>query len=443
MNPPKIIRGCEHEPIVDPIPKECLERLNRHDIDRKKSETLGLHGKSGGFAPGNYIGMVWLGEGDNRVVLRVDSKFSTMDYIAMYMECMADPLTSDQTAKCLYVWSDEKPIETNGHDFSILIIIAYLRELNKFCQRHMRRHFMRERQNFVGKMRGKILPNENLRRNIIHARLDRIYCEYQSVSDDILENQILRTALERASHFFNEYRGDKDVLDALPQWIRASRAVLNGVSTKKVKPSDFTAARKHGAFAPYKHPLALAKLILQKLGPNPHEKNSQTYTPPYAFNSWKLFECYAEIKLSNKFKALKRGIKKDFLNAEDYMEIEPDFYIKNMDKQKPRIIDAKYKDIHDSYFTGTKTVHVDKKKKPSRHDVYQVVAYSQHRGLLDEMKCKDKNSVELGLAYPYIGESDDPVINKEPICVFMSPLTIYGIPCPAKKTTKTTSADDN
>ena len=440
---PSPIQAWEHH--SDPALANYREWLQKHKTKRHhKSETLGLHEKSDGLAPGNYIGMVWLGEGKDQTVLRVDSKFLDMDYIAMYVQCMSHPQIAEKAAQCLYVWEEQNPINTHGHDFSILAIIAYLRELNELCQRHMRRHFICKTQNLVGKVKGKILINKHLQHNIACARPDRIYCEYQSMSNDILENQILRAALERAARYLNlnEYRDNKKAFAVLQQWMRTSRAALQNVSTRHVKLTDFPIVRKHGTFAFYARPLALAKMILLHLGPNPHEKISQIYTPPYAFNSWKLFECYAEIKLSNKFKTIKRGIKKDFLNVEDYMEIEPDFYIKNMDEQKPRIIDAKYKDIHDSYFTGTKIGNIDKKQKPSRNDIYQVVAYSQHRGLLNEMKCKDKNSVELGLAYPYIGESEESVINKEPICVFISPLTIYGIPCPAKKKTKKPSADD-
>ena len=434
MTPPLIIHSREHEAASCSIPNEYREYLKKRIDSCKPRKLLGLHETKNGFAPGNFIGMVWLDKSDKPLVLRVDSKFSTMDYIAMYMECMAHPTISDRTAKCFHVWSDEELIDSGWHDFSILIVIAYLRELNKFCQQHMRRHFTREQQNFIGKVKGKILVGENLRRNIIHARPDRVYCEYQSVSDDILENQILRTALERASRFFNEYHGNKGALDILSQWIRTSRAALNGVSTKKVKPSDFAAARKHGTFAFYKHPLALAKLVLQQFGPNPQAKNSQTKTPPFALASAKLFECYVEIKLREKFSNVAPGKDTGSYDESGFnITIRPDFCIENKDGQKPHIIDAKYKDID---FMDLEISDSNKKRKLSRNDIYQVVAYSQHEKLRREMKCNDDDSIELGLAYPYVGESEEPVISQKPIRAFMSPLTVYRIPCPTKHNEK-------
>ena len=417
MTRPLIIQGWEHK--VNFTTQEefdCQKYLGKCIAGYKGGERkiLGLHKKGDDFAPGNYIGMVWLDEDDNRV-LRVDSKFSSMDYIAMYAECMAHPIVSDRTAKCLHVGTEEKFIDIGGRNFSVLIVITYLCELNKFCQRQMRRHFTHERQNFVGKMKGKILFSENLRRNIIRARPDRIYCEYQSVSNDILENQILRAALERASRFFNEYRGDKKVLDALPQWIRASRAVLNDVSIKKIKSSDFAVARKHGTFAPYKNPLALAKLILQTLGPNPQAEISHTKTPPFSLASDRLFERYAEMKLRESSPNIVTPQDTDTIDAGAFnVAVRPDFY--DNDKTPPRIIDAKYKKLNLANM--------------EQADIYQIIAYSQHRGLLNQMEC-ERDSIQLGLAYPSVNGSDK-IIDNKVSQAFFPDIVVYEIPCPIK-----------
>ena len=441
---PLIIQGWENRTDFRSIPEECqhpmeyLEQcIARHKS--KKYEILGLRKKGNGFAPGDYIGMVWLDKDDNQAVLRTDSKFPDMDYVAMYAKCAAHPRVGKRLDDCFHVWPEQNLIDTDKHDdFTILGIIAYLRELNNLCRRHMRRHFILARQNFVGKMKGKIIISENFRHNVISARSDRIYCEYQSVSNNILENQILRTALECAAHYFDTYLGDKNTLDILPQWIRASRAALIGVSTKKIKPSDFVVARKRGAFVFYKRPLVLAKAILQKLGTNPQAKSSQTQTPPFALDSAKLFEYYTEVKLSETISGIQRGPKVESSNAGDFnVTVCPDFYVP--DKQTPRIIDAKYKDVDSTYFTDKEIA--DHKRKPRRDDIHQIVTYSQHRELLKQMDCASSQSIELGLAYPYISNDVTSVAYKKQTRAFMSPLTIYGIPCPEKKKTKTTGAD--
>ena len=295
------VRAQEHE-VVDGFGDDHRQWLaDKFKLNSKEEKILGLYEKGGGYAPGNFIGMVWIGEGESRVVLRVDSKFEGMNYVRMFCECAEDPKVSDNL-HCLHLGEGDLIDAPDSKDFSLLIAVAYLRELKALCSRHLRRHFLRERQNFAGKVKGKILAGENLRRNVLRCRPDRVYCEYQSVSDDILENRILRAALERAARYVarNKIKTEsvKEELPRVQEWIRLCRSRLCGVSIAPIRPRDFAAARKRGVFAHYARPLQLAKAVLRQLGFNPQtELNESAKTPPYAINSEELFERFAELKL--------------------------------------------------------------------------------------------------------------------------------------------------
>ncbi len=443
MTPQNIICGKEHNQIF------CIESGNTYDIlDRHRewlavsqknygsAKTLGLHQKGDGLAPGNFIGMVWIGEGENKTVLRVDSKFPTMNYIKMFAECVADSCVGKHT-NCLDFWADEDLINVeNDNDFLLLTAIAFLRELNTLCTRHLRRHFMRERQNFVGKVKGKILIGENLRQNIIRQRPDRVFCEYQSVSNDILENRILRTALEKAARCIAKYAKNKKYNLSNPQeWIRACRAHLNGVSTAHIKQRDFVAVRTRGVFAPYKRPLHLAKAVLRQFGFNPQQDIKQTQTPPFALNSAELFERYAELQLRKQYRSLMvlrgRNIKGGEKSDDSFrVSVRPDFYIIDEDNKHLQIIDAKYKDIKDFY---------NDNGKPAREDIYQVIAYSQHQGLLKELlKIMNLNNepeinkpeIKLSLVYPSLDTKE--IEEWKTTTAFASELHVCKIPCPTK-----------
>ena len=419
MNPPKIIHGWEHHAIVD-WSENLRQWLTQKGTHWQRKETLGLHEKHGGYAPGNFIGMVWLGKGNSRVVLQVDSKFEEMDYIAMFAECAAHPIIGEKL-NCLHFWTEQDFIPIpQTQDFSILVAISYLRELNELCRRHLRRHFLREQQNFVGKVKGKVIIKENLRQNMSRCRPDRIFCEYQSVSDDILENRILRAALERASRYIADYRKINGN-NILQQWIRSCRAGLQGVSVVPIKRAEFSAARKRGAFAFYAKPLTLAKAVLLNLGLNPHaEIETNTKTPPFALNSAELFERYAEIKLLQKYETLKACYNTDISGGNEgfTVNVRPDFYVPFSEQQQPQIIDAKYKDIR-------------KYKHPMQNDIYQVVAYSCHKRLLEKMECEENNNIKLGLAYPDVQDRND-IDMREKTAAFLSDLHVYKIPCPIK-----------
>ena len=339
---------------------------------------------------------------------------------------------------CLHLGEGDLIDAPDSKDFSLLIAVAYLRELKALCSRHLRRHFLRERQNFAGKVKGKILAGENLRRNVLRCRPDRVYCEYQSVSDDILENRILRAALERAARYVARNKiKTKSVKEELPrvqEWIRLCRSRLCGVSIAPIRPRDFAAARKRGVFAHYARPLQLAKAVLRQLGFNPQtELNESAKTPPYAINSEKLFESFAELKLRKRYQHLQvQGATND--NEGDFsVKVIPDFYVPLQDGVV-HILDAKYKDFDD---------------KPLEGDMYQVVAYSQHKALLKKIKSHSGETaapvrIILSLVYPRLENNPDgDIAELKTTNAFHSELKIQTVPCPVKPAEEDSKNESN
>ena len=405
---------------------------DKFNLNSKEKEILGLYAKGGGYAPGNFIGMVWIGEGESRVVLRADPKFAGMDYIRMFCECATDPKVSEHF-DCLHLEKGDLIDAPDSEDFSLLIAVAYLRELKALCSRHLRRHFLRERQNFTGKVKGKILAGENLRRNVLRCRPDRVYCEYQSVSDDILENRILRAALERAARYVASNKiNTKSVQKELPrvqEWIRLCRSRLCGVSIAPIRPRDFAAARKRGVFAHYARPLQLAKAVLRQLGFNPQtELNESAKTPPYAINSEKLFESFAELKLREIHKNLQVQESTDS-DEEFSVNIIPDFCVACDNGGDAHIMDAKYK---------------DPAKAPEEADIYQVVAYSRHENLLKKLGSPAPDKITLSLVYPRLENTPNGGITDEKkTTIFHSKLKIQTVPCPVKPAEEDSKNESN
>ena len=429
-----VIVGREHSPLEFEEDSAIQGWLAAHS-HQTKTETLGVYSGHDGLRPGNFIGMVWVGKGDDKAVLQVDCKFTGMDYIKMFYECAVDRNVGDHF-DCLHFWADQELIsaEKKDEDFSLLIAVAYLRELKALCLRHLRRHFLRERQNFAGKVKGKILAGENLRRNVLRCRPDRVYCEYQSVSDDILENRILRAALERAARYVASNKiKTKAVQKELPkvqEWIRLCRSRLCGVSIAPIRPRDFAAARKRGVFAHYARPLQLAKAVLRQLGFNPQtEINESAKTPPYAINSEELFERFAELKLRERHSTLHApgGLENTISGGVFPVGVRPDFYVAHDSEGNTLIMDAKYKDT-DKFYNG----------KPAREDMYQVVAYSQHKVLLERIGFQPDETaapakIILSLVYPRLENDPDGKIEQwKTTNAFHSELKIQTVPCPVK-----------
>ena len=413
------IKATERRVIKD-IPPETAEALSRACTDFQDPKNLGLHDHNGKIAPGNFIGVVRVGD----CVLRVDSKFPEMDGLAMFLRCADHPKIGERMRDCLRFWPEESPIETNhAPDFCGLVAAAFLRELNELCARRLRRNFLWESENLTGKMKGKILTMENIRRNLARGRADRAACAYQSVSDDILENRILRAALERTAMFLSRRNLFADADGVLERWVRACRSALRGVSVARIRTGDFAAARVRGAFSHYRKPLHLARAVLESTGFALGDEGREcSAVVPFALNSAELFERWAELKLleSEGFAGARAGYARGntFSREDGRINVRPDFWVPARDGEEGWILDAKY-------------ARPPEDGKPSRENVFQMVAYSRHRRFVEErLGAKSEDSVSLGLLYPEVGEGGVEMLGADDS--FYARLSWWAVSCPVK-----------
>lgn len=433
------IRTQEHKTISKEQLAHLGEWIDKQSLrDPTKAETLGLHKKINGIAPGNFIGAVWIGEGENTTPLIAASKFMKpeMDYMSMYLACAEDPIIRAHLKKCFSFWPEQQLIKAEDlPKLNELLIAAFLRELNDLCTRHLRKHFERETENLRGKVKGKILLHLQVKKNLVHGRRDRVFCSYQTIKNNIPENRVLRAALEQSAKFVNSRPDPEAVLN---RWIHSSRAALSGVSVVKVNKSDFRNLRVRGSFLHYRRAIELAKFVLLRLGTDPHAEVSESAsTPPFAINSAELFERYAEKILRGKHPGLEAGYEKKDTAGDGgangfNVKVRPDFWIPKEPDANAKIIDAKYKSKHE-ISEETKNEDQDKNtSKPSREDIFQMIAYSRHKNLLEKkLNCGKDDTVELVLVYPAFNdgaEKEEKTDNS-----FFAPLTMRFIKCPVKK----------
>ena len=411
--------------IIKDLSPETAKSLSHACTDFRDPKTLGLHSRGGVIRSGNFIGAVRIGE----CILQVRSKFQKpeMDYMAMFLRCADHPQVGEHMQNCLHFWPEESLIEVDdAPDFCGLIAAAFLRELNDLCAHRLRRNFVREEANLVGKAKGKILSAENIRRNLSRGRAERVFCAYQSVSDDILENRILRAALERVAVYLSGAGLFRDGQGTLERWVRSCRSHLRGISVVRVRGGDFLSARSRGAFSHYRRPLHLARAVLESTGFDLDGANGRASgVVPFALNSAELFERWAQVQLleNAEFSELQAGYERSntFSREGGQIAIRPDFWLREKDENPAMILDAKYKFAPEG-------------GKFSREDVFQMVAYSRHRAFLEKLHpnaAKPENEpVQLALLYPQIREGK--IAPSLPDNSFHAPLSVWTIPCPAK-----------
>jgi hypothetical protein len=374
--------------------KICRDPAN----DIECAHVLGLHVEDKTVCLWNFVGAVWLRHGE--FVLSQPKPFLTgrrIDYISMWLSCLEDPVVADQMDDCFYCWPDEDPIpiDDQRNEFSLLIVLTFLRSLYVLCTRHIRRNFVHVSEDLVGKVKGRILLERHLRDNVARGRSDRTWCSYEIISNNCKENQILRAALERCAKFLSR-PGFAANLDIAHTWIHACRASLAQVEVKRVTEQWFRGIWYGGSFLHYRHSHLYAKMLLGMVGLDPDSDipgGQDLRIPPFALCTSELFERFCETRLRQhpKIAQIRPGYgRRSGTNLGGSLALRPDFLL--VFNGEAWIADAKYKpgwsgrEIENGGFPAN--------RDDLKSDVFQVIAYSRHLGV---RKFPDRSSAKEAL----------------------------------------------
>lgn len=114
-------------------------------------------------------------------VIEVSPKYARANFLGMIKYALELP----------EIGTDKLPINENDTFWEILVSI-FLKKLEELFQRGLMSNYIEYEEN-LNLIRGKIDFKEHLLRN--YNRKDRIYCRFDEFSQNILENQIIKTTL--------------------------------------------------------------------------------------------------------------------------------------------------------------------------------------------------------------------------------------------------------
>jgi hypothetical protein len=381
--------------------------------------TLGLNYEwYGRLATSHFVGAVHIPINDDQsVTLKVFPKGNdqnmAVDYLEMFFTCLGQPTISGQLGHCLYFWPAQNPIKgfSEAPKFSIMIVAMFLRELEQFCRRHLRKDFHHTRQNLTGKVKGRILFREQLAENVLRGRPDRFFCQYQVLSRDSIENRILRAALSQAKRCLSRQSYLlRESGTSVWGWASTSDAALAGVPLVRVADTDFNRVKIGGLKKAYRRPLYWAQKVLKLLGsdPNTDALPASDELPPFAIDMNELFERYCQALLIHEYGTnLWSGYHN--INLGNVIKVRPDFIVKG----EQIVLDAKYK--YEWEDPGKALDYM-------RSDIYQIMAYTRHQTVAN-MACKNhdtgKGSFEKAIIlYPYIQANPEVIVlgGEEIIC---------------------------
>jgi len=280
---------------------------------------------------------------------------------------------------------DVKPIPVDSESdkqSNIVSITVYLQMLKALCQKPLLKRITSVENNYICKIKGKVIVEKNIRFNTCRGRNDRIYCKHIEQSTNIPENRILKAALLKCKTALNTYfQSDLRALRPYTELIGYCEQSL-----KNVNPYDYFDTNRYytfsGCYTHYKQVVNLAKTIINYKSPDYSTPSSNVnYVIPYSISMDTLFEAYVRAYLKrngiNSYKKRrpnepfleKYDTKIDVLSEELSLEsseyikgpIKPDIIIR-MEGRNPVVLDVKYKN--------------HKNKYSAREDRLQLLAYA-------------------------------------------------------------------
>ena len=305
-------------------------------------------------------------------------------------------------------------------EYKILTYISFVRLVLDFTRRGLMSKSVRKTQNFTGKIRGKIDIKNQITKNVMRGRDDRQYCKYSEKSVDIIENQVIKYALNIV------IKDSKSLgLNSIERSIGILKRRFSGVSDVKLSVSEIDRIILPAMYQSYRPMFQLAKVIISEKTLYPTSDGDRVGVIPYAINMPLLFECYVRTILKEQIKNINEKNKNYYIEMKKFvpdkrrsydesygcrMSTKKDCYIKGNlvpdivleyyedDKIKTkgyRVYDVKYKWINNKDNKNNKNI-----KNNARDDRLQFLAYCFIYGVRGEIEDEDDVHFYSGLIFP-------------------------------------------
>lgn len=347
----------------------------------KDVEYLGIFNDGGIPKAHYYIGASWFIKDEFAFVVKpkVD-----VDYIKLFMTALEMNSENEAAYFSNYYYIDfERPaIKANALDNIItpLLILHYISLLRHLVSRGLKKGYVVREENLQSKIRGRILLQRHLTKNVFAKREDRVFCRFQEFTEDIPENRILKKALSFSVRFINQLPSFKSHLQELTPHLSMIGSAFENVS-EDVTIAQVAKVNAGKIFRHYESAIKVAKLILRHFDYSiDNASETAQSVRPFCIDMPRLYEMYV---LSLLRKAYGDQIQ---FQVKGYRKTQVD-YIKKSEKEK-LIIDAKYKP---RYNEGNKGI---------LDDIQEISRYARDEKILKALDWRPELDSENGRSFP-------------------------------------------
>ena len=334
----------------------------------KDVEHLGVFNDGGIPKAHYYIGASWFVK--DKCVFVVKPKVD-VDYIKLFMTALEMNSENEAAYFSNYYYIDfEKPaIKTDALDNVItpLLILHYISLLKHLVSKGLKKGYIVREENLQSKVRGRILLQRHLTKNVFAKREDRVYCRFQEFTEDIPENRILKKALSFSVRFISQYESFKSHLQELMPLLSVIGSAFENVS------KDVTIAQVAK--------VKVAKLILRHFDYSiDNASGTAQSVRPFCIDMPRLYEMYVLSLLRKAYgDQIQFQVKGSHKTQVDY--------IKKSENEK-LIIDAKYKP------------HYSEGNKGILDDIREISGYARDEKILKVIGWKPEEESAKGNYFP-------------------------------------------
>jgi 5-methylcytosine-specific restriction enzyme subunit McrC len=348
-----------------------------------------------------YIGIDWLREKESYIV--VHPKIENLDYVRMFVHCLKHPEIS-KFLKDSYHFDFNKPTikpDTAVCELIPFMIVHFLSLVDKITKHGLKKNYIVVEENLNSKIKGRIMFSQQLKKNIVAKREDRICCRFQEYSVNCLENRLLKKAMV----FIQKYSAHH--LKQYPELIQKENRLLSYFEniSEEISYSEIKRVKVNALYKEYVEAIDLAKKILQRFGYSYKKADGKTIDnelPPFWIDMSKLFELYVYSLLKEKYKHI------EYQKQGTYGQ--PDF----LDTANQLIIDTKYKEVYQKFVNFSELKEQKERDKVAK-DIRQLSGYARDKGVLEKLKIfkednktiDDTHVVDCLIIYPDDKEPDN------------------------------------
>lgn len=327
-----------------------------------------------------------------------------LNYLKMFLDALAHPVVAQKLYGLIAIdWDAPRiPVPQQQDMLTPFLILQFLKLLKDIARKGLKKSYYKVQNQLNGKIKGKIMVSEHIKRNLVKHRPSSSYCQYEEFGVDNTENRFLKEVLQYAQRYLTTNPVVFKGMEAtIAQMINFCRPAFSQVS-KLDDTRQLRHLRNSPFFREYTQAIRIGELILKRFAYNFSQVGASLVpTPPFWIDMPLLFELYTYSHLLGCF-------------SPDQIEYhhstygnELDFLIKKEGFQM--VVDAKYKlhykaghfhsDIRQvSGYARLKTVYDALGKKGGSHLINCLIIFPSHQSDVKAFKLAD----ELG-SLPRIG----------------------------------------